>query len=326
MGDEAVTYYPDTQTDAAGEFAAAIRSVQPLRAQTDWADRRRQNEPAVDELLGRMDEAHSEDLRAMSEGRPALRKLELLPTVLALARRANFQRTLVERGFLPRLGKWMAAPKGELPVFKIRLEVVRLLLDMPYEHDPGRMRGAREAQMWGGIEADDLEKVPVLGRAVRKMTEHPNEVQENARLASKLIEKWSRAIYALRKNYKELGQEESRRGRPLGWQPDAYLHVADQALQTRDGKRHYLNETKSGEPMPKRCRMPPRLMADLVVRPDFNPIEPQKKGQHYKLMERSLKEHKQRNQKDQASSNYGGRMVTMSIEGSSSTLKAEPKT
>eukprot|EP00756_Hemistasia_phaeocysticola_P056845 Hpha_TRINITY_DN33492_c0_g1::TRINITY_DN33492_c0_g1_i1::g.767::m.767/K17498/SPN1, IWS1; transcription factor SPN1 len=321
MPDEAATYY----TDAAVDFDVAMRSVKPLRGQTDWADRKGQNEAVVDELLRRMDDAHSEDLKTMSEGRPALRKLELLPTVVGLGRRANVQKILIEKGFLPRLAKWMAAPRGELPVFKIRQEVVRLLLEMPYEHDPGRMRLSREAQMWGGIEAEDLEKAPLLGRMVRRMTEHPSEVQDNQRLAANLVEKWSRAIFALRKNYKELGQEEARRGRQLGWQADKFLHVVDQELQTRDGKRMHLNETKSGEPMPKRCRMPTRLMADLVVRPDFNPVEPLARGQHYKQMEKALKDHRQRNQKDMASSSQGGRMVNMSIEGSSSTLRAEPK-
>eukprot|EP01065_Artemidia_motanka_P032741 TRINITY_DN39727_c0_g1_i1.p1 TRINITY_DN39727_c0_g1~~TRINITY_DN39727_c0_g1_i1.p1 ORF type:complete len:426 (+),score=109.36 TRINITY_DN39727_c0_g1_i1:50-1279(+) len=313
------------EADPQASLSQAILKVTPVRTQVDWCDRRNQQEAKVQRMLDRMDDARSQDLAAMAAGQPATKKLELLPEVVAFCGRANLQRVLIENGLLFRLAQWMKAPRGQLPTFKIRQSIVQLLLSMPYENDPGRMRLKAEANAWSGITVENLEKIPALGFAVRRMTEHPGETQENVRLASRLMEKWSRIIFSLPKNYKELAQEEAARGRQPGWKADRYVHVDDQERIDRNGKRVHSNTTADGDPLPKRCRLPARIQGDFIRRPEQEPVEPLFKAEQYRAMERNIRKHRLDSGREQASSNHGGRMLSMSIEGSLSTMQTEAR-
>ena len=159
-----------------------------------------------------------------------------------------------------------------------------------------------------------------LGVVVKVIADSLSETQDNRKTAKLLLEKFSRLIFNLCKNYKDLEFLEKEAGRVTTFKPDPYIVPADVKKYTRDGERVYSDKNKDGEPVPTRCRMPSTMMADFVLRPPSqrgteNEVPPVKRSAPNEHMARCLRN--LRSAKDRA--------VVMSIEGSATTLKAEDR-
>eukprot|EP00659_Diplonema_papillatum_P007430 gene7430-11414_t len=185
---------------------------------------------------------------------------------------------------------------------------------LPYAGDPGRMRTIREAKDWEGITRDEIMRT-MLGKYVRELAQSPHETQDNRKLANKLIEKWSRMIFNLSKNYRELAFQEKRTGRESHFKPDAFKMAADIPKYTKDGQRYYPDTNADGEPAAQRCRMPTTMMPDFVVRPAVGDVVPKMTTMAEQVIKRNLRAQRELTARDRA--------MYISIEGSSSTLKPE---
>eukprot|EP01061_Rhynchopus_euleeides_P041068 TRINITY_DN710_c1_g2_i1.p1 TRINITY_DN710_c1_g2~~TRINITY_DN710_c1_g2_i1.p1 ORF type:complete len:452 (+),score=169.00 TRINITY_DN710_c1_g2_i1:41-1357(+) len=296
------------------EFSVIFKKKQPFRPGSVIKDEGTLSNKAKD-IVDQMLTTRQQDLQAMKEGKAAVNKLKLLPEVEKVASMSAYQQALVSQKFLQAVEMWLRAPKDQLPSFPIRTTLLRILMNFPYQGDPGRVRSQRElAWKNTGITKEDLMESK-LGQHVRKFVSHPNETQENRKLASLLMERWSRLIFGLSKNYKLLEKQEEDSGRISHFRPDEYVIPADIKKYTRDGERVYPDRNADGEPLPTRCRMPKTIMADFIRRPKSEAVTAKPRSEAHAQMQAHVR--KLRSGRDRA--------VVMSIEGSSSTLKAEDK-
>ena len=181
------------------------------------------------------------------------------------------------------------------------------------------MRTKTEASEWFGVTKEEL-LGSKLGVHVKKMVAHRSETQENRKLASQLMERWSRVIFSLSKNYKELAHLEQCSKRRATFKADEYVVPADQKKYQKNAngemERFYPDRNVDGEALPTRCRLPKTLMADFVTRPKTETVTAKKTSDAAAIMSRHVR---------RIRATATDRAVHISIEGSSSTLKAEDR-
>lgn len=97
---------------------------------------------------------------------------------------------MIELGMLSAIAEWLAPlPDRSLPNIKIREELIEVLRD------------------FGEIGTDYL-KSSGIGKAVMFLFKHPKETKQNKQKLEKLINNWSRPIFNLDSNFKQLTKEE----------------------------------------------------------------------------------------------------------------------
>eukprot|EP01060_Flectonema_neradi_P003262 TRINITY_DN12091_c0_g1_i1.p1 TRINITY_DN12091_c0_g1~~TRINITY_DN12091_c0_g1_i1.p1 ORF type:complete len:554 (+),score=151.58 TRINITY_DN12091_c0_g1_i1:32-1693(+) len=265
----------------------------------------------VTTLLRLMEEASEQDRALKGKGLPAVKKLELLPKVNQFCHRAGFQQTLIEKGLLAHLQNWLRPEGGGLPIYQIRHTILNILNNFPYVSDPGRVRFKTELG-WPGVSKMDLIETE-LGKDIRRFANDPNETHENRTLATKLMEKWSREICQLNKNYKKLETAEEKSGRNARFKPERFVMAADVPKYYQNGDRFHADKNTDGEAAAQRCRVPQAMMPDFIKRPKFDAVPKMHKTPMQQQLERNIR--KLRETRDRA--------MIMSIEGSASTLRPE---
>jgi len=148
-----------------------------------------QVEHLVDVLINKMADAVEIDISANRDKTPAVAKVKLLPEVISMLQRLNVQDAFIDRGGLRTLKQWLEPlPDGSLPNFNIRRDLLSVLLKMIVGSEHLRESG--------------------LGKVVMFLWKSPKETKENKAVAQELIQRWSRPIFKLSTDYKDLAGHE----------------------------------------------------------------------------------------------------------------------
>jgi transcription factor SPN1 len=133
----------------------------------------------VDKVLDMMEEALEDDMNAIANKQPALKRLAILPTILEQLARIPLHDKFLEKGVCEHIQTWLTPlPDNTLPNLKIREGLLRVLLK------------------YNGISAPHLSESG-LGRAVMVLSRRPDETKENRKMAATLVTKWARPIFGL---------------------------------------------------------------------------------------------------------------------------------
>ncbi|XP_013388241.1 protein IWS1 homolog [Lingula anatina] len=263
------------------------------------------NDDLIAALINQMKTAAEEDRALNNQSKPAIKKLRMLPEVLQQLRKSDLQGAFLDCGILPALTEWLAPlPDKSLPHLQIREGLLRILQGFP------------------PISSEAL-KSSGLGKAVMYLYKHPREIRENHERAGKLINEWSRPIFNLTSNYKNLSKEE-REQRDYEQLPKK-RRISSEGGKTprRDIDKALAGDQKALRPGDKgwvqRARVPMPSNKDYVVRPHSNlDSDAPRKSSGKKDMSR-LEKH-MRNFQERKKQNKSQRAVGISIEGRNMSL------
>lgn len=262
------------------------------------------NDDLIADMITKMKEAAEEDRILNQKRKPATRKLKLLPFVQSQLKKSDLHLVFLESGILSALTDWLAPlPDKSLPHLMIRESLLRTLLQFPV------------------ISSDSL-KSSGIGKAVMYLYKHPRELRENRERAGKLINDWSRPIFNLTSDFKNMSREE-REQRDLEQEPKR-RRVSVEGGQT---PRHNIDNAMSGEQKALRpgdpgwiyrARVPLPSNRDYVNRPTSSVEAPPSKPSSKKKVTRY--EQHVRNFKEKKKYIKGRRAVNISIEGRNMAL------
>jgi transcription factor SPN1 len=206
------------------EFDFVLEEITPKRMTKD-------DQGAMDELSAnlardlctKMAHAYEADVQANKNHKPATHKLILLPEVKKQATKIYMHSALVEADFLSILANWIAMlDDGSLPNMNIRTAVLQILTEIPVGGETARLQQRRDE--FDGIQKEHL-KDSRIAHHVKVLAEHPKETTENRRLANDLLQRWSRLVFGLSEDYRNLAryqeqeeQQEERRSKRLNKQ------------------------------------------------------------------------------------------------------------
>ncbi|PAA84726.1 hypothetical protein BOX15_Mlig004680g2, partial [Macrostomum lignano] len=202
----------------------------------------------ITQVVYEMLEAAQSDRELMKSGRPATKKMKLLPKVVSLLTKADVVSSLSDSAMLSAITEWLApCPDGSLPSLQIRETLLRMLETIP------------------GIDSDGLASSG-LGKAVMYLYKHKRESRPNKIICGRLINTWSRPIFQLTDNYSTLTKEE-REERDYANIPQ-HKRASDARSSGRGDGSDQRGKAKPGEPgYVGRARVPMPSNKDYVVRP-----------------------------------------------------------
>jgi len=145
----------------------------------------------VEAFIGRMEAAAEDDVEANQAGKPCLNKLKLLPEVENTLAKLELQREFLDSGILATLKAWLEPlPNGALPNLNVRRILLEALHKLPVNvEEPERREQLKKSK---------------LGQVVMFLQLNEEETQANRKLARQLVQKWSRPIFALSSQYRDL--------------------------------------------------------------------------------------------------------------------------
>jgi transcription factor SPN1 len=178
----------DKRAEARKDFDDALAKIKQGRA----TRRRHPNDSSdvtLDDdaiaLFNKMQRAVQEDNESVMAGRPALRKLELLPAVLETINKQHMLEFLLDNRLLEAIRMWMEPlPNGTLPSVDLRLSLLQALYDISPSIDTQLLRESR------------------VGRIVMFFSNRRGEFAPIQRLASQLVILWSRPIVGHSNDYR----------------------------------------------------------------------------------------------------------------------------
>ena len=133
----------------------------------------------VRELRERMESAVEEDDEACRAERPAVSKIAMLPEVEALMKKRQYHEIMIDMQMLSTLARWLRPmPDGSLVSLSVRKGVLAGLLRLEIDET-----------VLGSLRSSGI------GKYIKLLTLHKREVAENKKVATTLIEKWSRPIF-----------------------------------------------------------------------------------------------------------------------------------
>ena len=187
---EAVTspVVEDKRAEARKDFEAALAKIKQgkqsrRRPQADSADVTLDDDAIA--LVTRMQRAVHDDNESVLKGKPALRKLELLPTVLSTMNQQHMLEFLLDNRLLEAIRMWMEPlPNGTLPSVDLRLSLLQALVDISPSIDTQLLRESR------------------VGRIVMFFSRRSGEYPPIQRLADQLVTTWSRPIVGHSSDYR----------------------------------------------------------------------------------------------------------------------------
>jgi len=140
----------------------------------------------VENFILKMDMAAEEDVNANLVKQPAVQKLKMLNEVDTELRKKHVQHAFIENSGLASLAKWLKPlPDGSIPNVKVRQTLLEIL------------------ELFKDIDVDYL-KESGIGKSVMILSKHPMETVGNKKIAATLIERWSRPIFGISSEYKDL--------------------------------------------------------------------------------------------------------------------------
>ncbi|CAK7218891.1 Transcription factor iws1 [Sporothrix bragantina] len=164
----------------------AIRNPNKRRRKQDEDDLEKMADDEIAALKVLMENACMDDIKARTEGRPAVNKLQLLPQVLSVLNRNDIQETILdpETNFLQSV-KFFLEPlnDGSLPSYAIQRDIFTCLTQLPIEKD---------ALLSSGI-----------GKVVFFYTLSKRAEPAIKRMAERLVGEWSRPILKKTDDFKK---------------------------------------------------------------------------------------------------------------------------
>ena len=157
--------------------------------------RRRKDEEIVRmevlDFLSKMEIAVEEDLRAYDMGKPAVKKLKLLPEVERKLKMVELHEAFLRHGLLNVLRAWIdLLPDGNLANLTIRTSLIKLIEQLPVATDSHERK-------------EELKRSG-LGRIIMFLSTIDEETAQNRMICKKLVEKWSRPVYELSSHYGDI--------------------------------------------------------------------------------------------------------------------------
>lgn len=274
-------------------------------------------------IISEMKNVAAEDRAANEKQIMSLQKHKMLPDVQNMLMKTDFHATMIELGVLGAIAEWLAPlPDRSLPNVLIREFMIDTLRD------------------FGEINGDYL-KSSGIGKAVMFLYKHSKETKSNKKKLERLINDWSRPIFNLDGNFKQLSKEErlerdlehvkmmnKREKSSSGRTMDDLLDATETRKSKKPKKSSSDSKEASDEPKKflrpgevgfcPRARVPIPSSKDYVIRPKSNveaqEMEAAQSSRKGKKSESRLDKHKKRFEelkKQQKSS----RAVTMVAAG-----------
>ena len=257
----------------ASEAEESEDELEKLFAPGGKGKRRRKDEEVarmeVLDFLSKMEIAVEEDARAYAGGKPAVKKLKLLPEVENKLRHVELHEAFLRHGLLNVLHAWLnLLPDGNLPNLTIRTSLIKLIEQLPVSTD---QHDRKEELKRSG-----------LGRIILFLSTLPEETPKNRATCKKLVEKWSRPVYELSSHYGDIhvgrevandaGDRKPKRPKASAVSQQADVAHADDAA----------DEPKYGEPGYRHHAMvPERSTTTYLKQPrlEIDPSEIKARGQ-----------------------------------------------
>lgn len=148
-------------------------------------------------FLARMEKAADDDEEAVSQKRPALKKLGMLTEVSDTLAKRDMTRPLLDLDLLTVCKRWIQPlPNGTLGNVTVRSRLLSAIALMTGEN---------------GITPHDLKRSE-FGKVVMSLYMHKSETREMKRLLKSLIDQWSRPIFQKSGNMRDLERVHHSRG------------------------------------------------------------------------------------------------------------------
>lgn len=269
------------------EFDRIMKEIKPKGRSYKSVELSKTDDDAAEiaeDLISRMNNAYEEDRKANQEKKPAIAKLMMLPEVLEKASKSFLWSPLVDGGLLDVLCKWIEPLEdGTLPNMNVRKTVLQVLSTIPVK---GQKAVKRDFE---GIDINHLKCG--IGKVVKLLANHPKETPDNVRLANILIERWSRLIFGLSDDYRELARFEEE----LASSPQFKKY-----LRLKKLSREEEQETKQQKEIP-RARVPMPTYHDYIKRPKMGlslselPSRPSPTNTQLRLQKRLIELTKKKN-------------------------------
>eukprot|EP01101_Sappina_pedata_P011701 TRINITY_DN7904_c0_g1_i1.p1 TRINITY_DN7904_c0_g1~~TRINITY_DN7904_c0_g1_i1.p1 ORF type:complete len:511 (-),score=166.62 TRINITY_DN7904_c0_g1_i1:33-1565(-) len=218
-------------------------------------------ENSVADFLQSLEIAIDSDIDANRRGEPSFGKLKLLPELTGCLSKKHLRGIFIERGGMAVVRRCLEPlPDASLPFLKIREEILRILLQIP-------------------LDSNTLEDSGI-GKIVNFLSRHPHETLANKRIAFELVDKWSRVIFGLSSNYKDLNTDDALRAvAPKPKAPRPVISTQSEIFVGSSNSSPQPQKTKSSSQ--KRHRTPHTASMDYAKRPvsqiSLGDIEPSKK-------------------------------------------------
>eukprot|EP00126_Sphaerothecum_destruens_P002400 Sdes_comp15839_c0_seq1m4922 len=171
------------------DFDKMVRRQKAMRSRrkTDQVDLTDLDD-TIAAIIEKMSEAASLDRLANEAKRPALNKLKMLKEICLQLNKKDLQMNFLDQGVLSSIREWLEPlPDGSLSHVTIRTSLLELLHSLPVEKDMLKDSG--------------------VGRMVMLLYKHPKEIEKNKRIAKSVIDLWSRPIFGLHSDYREVASE-----------------------------------------------------------------------------------------------------------------------
>lgn len=177
----------------------------------DITDQEKQADDIAKQLVSEIQQATADDLSSIQRNEPATARLLIYSKIVENCKKPYLQPSLLESSLLEALAEWIKPTEdGKLPNLNLRTAVLNILLEFPIK---GITKNFSKYSDFEGIDIHHL-KGSKIGQYVRFLSQHPNETKDNKTTASTIVERWSRLIFGLSDDYKQLkwDQKPQKRG------------------------------------------------------------------------------------------------------------------
>ena len=142
-------------------------------------------------FLARMEVATEQDRESVAANKPAVFKLRMLKEMTDKLKHVDLHESFLRHGLLKVLASWLnLLPDHNLPNTDVRTAVIDAVRILPIETD---LNDRKEELKRSG-----------LGRLIMFLSTLPEETANNRKKCKALVEKWSRPVYELSSQYRDL--------------------------------------------------------------------------------------------------------------------------
>lgn len=195
--DEESDGYEEEEKVPDNPILAAVHRMKKLKRAEMSRDER---EELSKEFVDRMRAVADDDAVAVSERRPAMKKLAMLSEVQSMLAKKDMQRPLLDYDLLVAAKAWIAPlPNGKLGNVTVRQRLLESISHMTGTHDGEE-----------GVTPADLKR-SAFGKVIMSLYMHKSETPQMKRFHKSLIEQWSRPIFNKTGNMKDLERVQSER-------------------------------------------------------------------------------------------------------------------
>jgi len=181
----------------ADEDDPILQAVNKLKKKKRVAKKYSELEEEAKPFLARMQQAAEDDEEAVSQRKPALKKLKMIDEVCRTLARQEMHRPLLDLDLLVVCKSWIQPlPNGQLGNITVRQRLIGAISLMTGEN---------------GITKIDLKRSD-FGKVVMSLYMHKNETKGMKRALRTLIDQWSRPIFQKSGNMRDLRRVQHTRG------------------------------------------------------------------------------------------------------------------